>query len=80
MSDGAARSLLDFPITERFERHSTPNELLLENVVHIAQLGFIFGGEHEFVFLERYVGGTALEVEALANFLKRLIESVYDLG
>src|ERR1044072_623718 len=43
LADGAAGRGFDAPVGESLERHAAPNELLLEDVVHVAQLGLVLG-------------------------------------
>ncbi len=57
-----------------------PDELLLEDVVHVAQLGLVLGVEDQLLAFEPDFGVAALEVEALPDLFHRLVERVLDLG
>src|SRR5439155_10698269 len=80
LTDGAAGSRLRFSITKGFQRHAAAHQFLLQNLVHIAQFGLVFGRKHQFFFLERYSRAAALEVKTLADFLHRLVERVRDFS
>src|SRR5262249_23528977 len=79
LSHRATRRRLDVAITQRFQRHASPHELLLQNVVHVTQLRFVLGCEHQLLLFERDVSFAALEIEALAHFLHCLVDGVHDL-
>jgi hypothetical protein len=53
---------------------------LLQDVVHVAQFGFVLGGQDQLFFFERYAGLAALEIKALLHFLHGLVDGVGDLG
>src|SRR5690349_4210819 len=80
LAAGAAGRGLDFPVGERLERDAPAHELLLEDVVHVAELGLVLGGEDQLLLaFEPDLGAAPLEVEALPDLLHRLVERVLDL-
>jgi hypothetical protein len=76
LSYGSTRCRFNLAITERFERNTSPHELLLKNLIHIAQFGFILGCKYELRLFQIDVCRASFEVESLANFLYGLIDRV----
>jgi len=64
---------------QRLERNLALHKLRLQDVQHLLQLELVFGGEDQRVLLAPDVGGTPLEVEALRDLSRRLVDSVVDL-
>src|SRR5215470_2407679 len=60
-------------ITQRFQWNTSPDEFLLENVVHVSQLRFVFCGQHQLMLFKDDICRTTLEVETLSHFLDGLI-------
>src|SRR5215216_382993 len=76
---GPAGGRFNLAVTECFQRNATSDEFLLQDVVHVAQLCFVFSAKNQFVFLVYDVGRTALEVEALSHLFEGLVESICNL-
>jgi hypothetical protein len=79
LADSASRSGFNLSITESFQWNSASHQFLLKDVVHVAELCFVFGAQDQLVFFEYDIRRASFEVEPLTHFFQRLIESIYDL-
>src|SRR6266850_322434 len=77
---GAPGGGFRIPVRQGLQRHSATHQFLLQNVIHVSQFGFVFGGKSEVLFFQRHCSLAVLEVKPLSNFFHGLVDRVHYLS